>query len=334
MGHHRSADQRPDTTIARFLLHRLGLFAATLLLASAVVFALLDLLPGNAAQVMLGESATPEAVRALEQKMGLDRPAPERYARWALGFVTGELGTSASYDAPIGELIAERLAVTLPLALLAMVLTTLVALAAGVYAAAHHGRPGDLVVMAASQLGLAVPGFWFGILLVLLFSVTLGWFPAGGFPGWTEDEGGGLWDGLQALLLPALALAAVQAAILARFTRSAVLEVLREDFVRTARAKGLAPRAVLWRHVLRNALVPIVTVMGLQFANLVTGTVVIENVFALPGLGRLVFQAIGNRDLPLVQALVMLLVAAVIGINLVVDLLYGAIDPRLRRAAT
>lgn len=332
MGHHRSAADLPDTTIARFLLHRLGIFLATLVLASVVVFALLDLLPGNAAQVMLGESATPEAVRALEQKMGLDRPAPERYARWALGFVTGELGTSASYDTPIAGLIAERLAVTVPLALLAMGLTTVVALAAGLYAAARHGRPGDVLVMAASQLGLAVPNFWFGILLVLLFSVTLGWFPAGGFAGWRADEGGGLWDGLHSLLLPALALAAVQAAILARFTRSAVLEVLREDFVRTARAKGLAPRAVLWRHVLRNALVPIVTVMGLQFANLVTGTVVIENVFALPGLGRLVFQAIGNRDLPLVQAIVMLLVAAVITINLVVDLLYGVIDPRLRRA--
>lgn len=306
---------------------------ATLAVASLVVFAVLDLLPGNAAEVMLGESATPEAVQALAKKLGLDRPAPERYGRWAAGFVTLDLGHSQSYDTPIAGLIAERLAVTLPLALLAMALTTLIALAAGLYAAARHDRPGDLAVMAASQLGLAVPSFWFGILLVLLFAVTLGWFPAGGFPGWTQDEGGGLWDGLHALVLPAVALAAVQAAILARFTRSALLDVLREDFVRTARAKGLSPRRVLWRHVLRNALVPIVTVMGLQFANLVTGTIVIENVFALPGLGRLVFQAISNRDLPLVQAIVMLLAAAVIAINFAVDLLYAAIDPRLKDPA-
>ncbi len=305
----------------------------TLAVASAVVFAVLDLLPGNVAQVMLGESATPEAVAALEKKLGLDRPAPVRYLEWVRGLAALELGRSHGYDAPIAELVAERLAVTLPLALLAMALTVVLALAAGVYAASRHNRAGDLGVMAASQLGIALPSFWFGILLVMLFAVKLPWFPSGGFPGWTEDEGGGLWDGLQALVLPAVALAVVQAAILARFTRSAVLDVLREDFVRTARAKGLSRRAVLWGHVLRNAMVPVVTVMGLQFANLVTGTVVIENVFSLPGLGRLLFQAIGNRDLPLVQAMVMLVAATVIAINFVVDLLYAVIDPRLRRTA-
>jgi peptide/nickel transport system permease protein len=304
----------------------------TLAVASLIVFAALTVLPGNAAEVMLGESATPQAVQALEKKLGLDRPAPERYLAWLGGLLTLELGASHAYDAPIVELIAERLAVTVPLALLAMALSTALALAAGVYAASRHNRAGDLGVMAASQLGIAVPSFWFGILLVMLFAVTLPWFPAGGFPGWTEDDGGGLWDGLHALLLPAIALALVQAAILARFTRSAVLDVLREDFVRTARAKGLSRRAVLWGHVLRNALVPVVTVMGLQFANLVTGTVVIENVFSLPGLGRLVFQAIGNRDLPLVQNIVMLLAATVIAINFVVDLLYAVIDPRLKVA--
>jgi len=302
----------------------------TLAVTSAVVFAVLDLLPGNVAQVMLGESATPEAVAALERKLGLDRPAPQRYLHWLASLARLDLGTSHAYDTPIAELVAERLVVTLPLALLAMALTVVLALAAGVYAAAHHNRAGDLGVMAASQLGIAVPSFWFGILLVMLFAVQLSWFPSGGFPGWTEDEGGGPWDALQALVLPAVALAVVQAAILARFTRSAVLDVLREDFVRTARAKGLTRRAVLWGHVLRNAMVPVVTVMGLQFANLVTGTVVIENVFSLPGLGRLLFQAISNRDLPLVQGLVMLIAATVVTINFVVDLLYAAIDPRLK----
>ena len=301
-------------------------------MASVVVFAVLDLLPGNVAQVMLGESATPEAVAALEARLGLDRPAPVRYLDWLRGLVTLDFGTSHAYDSPIVELVAERLAVTLPLALLAMALTVVLALAAGLYAASRHNRAGDLGVMALSQLGIAVPSFWFGILLVMLFAVKLPWFPAGGFPGWSEDEGGGLWDGLQALLLPAIALAVVQAAILARFIRSALLDVLREDFVRTARAKGLSRRAVLWGHVLRNAMVPVVTVMGLQFANLITGTVVIENVFSLPGLGRLVFQAIGNRDLPLVQNIVMLLAATVIVINFVVDVLYAVIDPRLKVA--
>ena len=299
-------------------------------MASVVVFAVLALLPGNVAQVMLGESATPEAVAALEARLGLDRPAPARYLDWLRGLVTLDFGISHAYDSPIVELVAERLAVTLPLALLAMTLTVVLALAAGLYAASRHNRAGDLGVMALSQLGIAVPSFWFGILLVMLFAVKLPWFPSGGFPGWSEDEGGGLWEGLRSLALPAVALAVVQAAILARFTRSAVLDVLREDFVRTARAKGLSRRAVLWGHVLRNAMVPVLTVMGLQFANLVTGTVVIENVFSLPGLGRLIFQAIGNRDLPLVQALVMLIAATVITINFVVDLLYAVIDPRLK----
>jgi len=302
----------------------------TLLVASLVVFAVLDLLPGNVAQVMLGESATPEATAALTAKLGLDKPAPQRYLHWLGGLVTLQLGNSHSYDAPVTELIAERLAVTVPLALLAMGLTIAIALAAGVYAAARHNRLGDIGVMAASQLGIAVPSFWFGILLVLVFAVYLPWFPAGGFAGWSEAEGGGLWDGIRSLLLPAVALAVVQAAILARFTRSAVLDVLREDFVRTARAKGLSPRAVLWGHVLRNAFVPVLTVMGLQFANLITGTIVVENVFALPGLGRLIFQAISNRDVPLVQNIVMLLAALVIAINFVVDVLYAVIDPRLK----
>ena len=290
----------------------------------------LDILPGNAAEVMLGESATPEAVRALSAKLGLDRPAPLRYASWMRGLLAGELGTSIAYDTPIAELIGERLSVTLPLALLAMALTTVLALSAGVYAASRHNKIGDVGVMAASQLGIAIPNFWFAILLILVFAVRLEWFSAGGFPGWTEEGGGGPWQGLRSLVLPAVALAMVQAAILARITRSAVLDVQREDFVRTARAKGLSARAVLWRHVLRNAAVPVLTVMGLQFANLLTGTIVIENVFALPGLGRLVFQAIANRDLLVVQNIVMLLAAAVIAINFVVDVAVALIDPRLK----
>ncbi|MES2992394.1 MAG: ABC transporter permease [Pseudomonadota bacterium] len=316
-----------------FLLRRFATFVATLFAASVVVFAVQGVLPGNAAQVMLGESATPEAVEALSRKLGLDQPAAVRYGRWIEGFVTGDLGISVAYDTPVAELIAERLAVTAPLALMAMALTTVIALTLGIYAASRHNRLGDVGVMAASQVGIAIPNFWFAILLILVFSVKLQWFSAGGFPGWRVDDGGGAWPAFKALILPAVALAVVQAAILARITRSAVLDVLREDFVRTARAKGLSQRQVLWRHVLRNAFVPVLTVMGLQFANLLTGTIVVENVFSLPGLGRLIFQAISNRDILVVQNVVMLLAAAVIVINFIVDVLYAVIDPRLKVSA-
>jgi len=211
-----------------------------------------------------------------------------------------------------------------------MLLTSVLALSLGLFSASRHNRLGDVGVMAASQVGIAIPNFWFAILLVFVFAVKLQWFSAGGFPGWSADDGGGVWLAFKALVLPAVALAVVQAAILTRITRSAVLDVLREDFVRTARAKGLSQRAVLWRHVLRNAFVPMLTVMGLQFANLLTGTIVVENVFSLPGLGRLIFQAIANRDIIVVRNVVMLLAAAVIVINFIVDVLYAVIDPRLK----
>ncbi len=315
-----------------FLIRRAAAFAATLLAASLAVFAVLELLPGSPAQVMLGETATPQAIAALESRLGLDRPAWLRYASWIGGLLRGESAQSYAYDTPTFELIAERLQVSLPLALLAMALTVVVALVLGVYAASRHNRAGDVGVMLLSQLGVAVPSFWLAILLILLFAVQWQWVSAGGFPGWSGDDGGegGLGSGLKALLLPAVSLAAVQAAILTRVTRSSVLEAMREDYVRTARAKGLSRRAVLWRHVLRNAMIPVLTIMGLQFANLITGAIVVENVFVLPGIGRLVFQAINNRDLVLVRDVVMLLAAVVVAINFMVDVLYAWVDPRLR----
>jgi len=211
-------------------------------------------------------------------------------------------------------------------------LTTVLALAVGLYAASHHNRAGDIGLMSMAQVGIAIPNFWFAILLILLFSVKLQWLSAGGFDGWYFEEGfwTGLWEGMRALILPAISLAVVQAAILARFCRSAVLEVLREDFVRTARAKGLSRRATLWGHVLRNALIPVITVMGMQFAELLAGTIVVENVFYLPGLGRLIFQGIANRDLIVVRNCVMLLAAMVVIVNFVVDVLYAVIDPRVK----
>ncbi|RZA31767.1 MAG: ABC transporter permease [Lysobacteraceae bacterium] len=309
-----------------FLFKRLITLIATLVGASVVIFLVLEILPGNAAQILMGPDASPDAVAALAVKLGIDRPPLERYWAWVLGMLTGDLGLSYAYSTPVSELVLERLALTVPLALMAMTLTAVLALAAGVYAAARHNKLGDVGVMGLSQIGIAIPNFWFAILLILLFSVHLKWFSAGGFPGWDD----GILQGLKALLLPAISLAVVQAAILARITRSAVLEVLREDFVRTARAKGVSRRGTLWGHVLRNAMIPVITVMGLQFAELLAGTIVVENVFYLPGLGRLIFQSISNRDLIVVRNCVMLLAAMVVIVNFVVDVLYAVIDPRVK----
>lgn len=309
-----------------FLLKRCLTLVATLIGASIVVFVVLEILPGDAAQMMMGPDAAPDAVRALATKLGLDQPALQRYWHWVTGMLTGDLGNSYAYSSPVFDLVMERLALTVPLALMAMVLTTGLALMVGIYAAARHNRIGDVGLMGLTQVGIAIPNFWFAILLILLFSVKLQWFSAGGFPGWKEGFG----PALQSLLLPALSLAVVQAAILARITRSAVLEVMREDFVRTARAKGLSQRATLWGHVLRNAMIPVITIMGLQSAELLAGTIVVENVFYLPGLGRLIFQSISNRDLIVVRNCVMLLAAMVVIVNFIVDILYAVIDPRVK----
>jgi peptide/nickel transport system permease protein len=313
-----------------FLFKRLCTFLLTLAAASVLVFSALELLPGNAAEVILGDTATPESIKALETKLGLDQPALTRYGQWVTGLLSGQTAISTSYDTPTSTLIAERMLVSFPLAILAMLFTVCIALCAGIYAASRHNSVGDVSTMALSQLGMAIPNFWLAIMLILLFAVHWQWVSAGGFPGWSEEDGGGTLEGIKALLLPALSLAAIQAAILTRVTRSSMLEVMREDFVRTARAKGLSKRAVLWKHVLRNAMIPVLTVMGLQFGNLITGAIVVENVFVLPGIGRLVFQAIANRDLIVVRDVVMLLAATVILISLVIDILYALIDPRLK----
>lgn len=309
-----------------FLLKRFATLVATLIGASIVVFMVLEILPGDAALILMGPDAAPEAVRALADKLGLNRPPLERYVSWITGLITGDLGLSYTYSSPVSELVWERLAVTVPLAMMAMLLTTVLALSVGIYAASNHNKVGDVGLMGLTQIGIAIPNFWFAILLILLFSVHLQWFSAGGFEGWDE----GVLEGLKSLLLPALSLAVVQAAILARITRSAVLEVFREDFVRTARAKGLSKRATVWGHVLRNAMIPVITVMGLQFAELLAGTIVVENVFYLPGLGRLIFQSISNRDLIVVRNCVMLLATMVVVVNFVVDVLYAVIDPRVK----
>jgi peptide/nickel transport system permease protein len=309
-----------------FLAKRIGIGLLTLLVASAVVFAVMEVLPGDPARLMLGMNATPEALEALRNQMGLNAPLLERYLAWVGGMLTGDFGRSFTYRAPVMDLIAERAVVSLPLALIALTLSTAIAIPVGIFAAARRGRLGDTVSMGAAQVGVAIPNFWFALLLIYVFAVWLRLVPAGGFPGWS----GGIWPGLKALILPAVALALPQAAILARVTRSAMLEVLGEDYIRTARAKGMPRRKVLWRHALRNAMIPVLTILGLQFAFLLAGTIIIENVFYIPGLGRLVFQAITQRDLIVVEGVIMLLVASVVLVNILVDIAYALVDPRLR----
>lgn len=309
-----------------FLVRRLLTLALTAWLATVVVFVVLEVLPGDPALLMLGTEARPDTLAALRAEMGLDRPAWARYLGFLGGLLTGDLGTSLTYARPVAGLVAERLAVTAPLALLALALSTAVAVPLGVLAAARQGRAGDWAVMGFGQLGIAVPSFWFGILLIMEFAVRLGWFTSGGFPGWSA----GLGAGLHALLLPALALALPEAAILARTVRSAMLETLGEDYVRSAVAKGVGRGAVLWRHALPNALIPVATVVGLQISFLVAGAVVVESVFTLPGLGRLVYQAISQRDLVVVRDVVVLLAVMVVGVNALVDVVVAAIDPRPR----
>ena len=300
--------------------------AATLFFVSLLVFVVVRVLPGDPALIILGLEASPESLARVRQGLGLDRPVPVQYAKWVGQALRGDLGRSIQYDLPVASLILSRLAVTLPLTLLAAGFMVAAAIPLGVFAATHHRRWGDYLTMTLSQLGVAVPGFWAGLLLILLFSVQLGWVQAGGFDGW----GQGVWPGLRSLLLPAVALGLFQFAVLARTTRSAVLEVLREEYVKTARAKGLAERLVLFRHALRNALIPIVTVAGVQLGQLLAGSIILESVFYLPGLGRLTLAAISARDLPVVQGVVLFVASMIVTVNAAVDILYSLLDPRIR----
>jgi peptide/nickel transport system permease protein len=300
--------------------------AATLFFVSLLVFVVVRVLPGDPALIILGLEANPDSVARLRRELGLDQPITFQYLQWIGRALGGDLGRSIQYDLPVGTLILSRLSVTLPLTLLAAGLMIAAAIPLGVFAATRHRRWGDYLTMTLSQLGVAVPGFWAGLLLILLFSVRLGWVQAGGFDGWSE----GIWRGLRSLLLPAVALGLFQFAVLARTTRSAVLEVLREEYVKTARAKGVAERVVLFRHALRNALIPIVTVAGIQLGQLLAGSIILESVFYLPGLGRLTLAAISARDLPVVQGVVLFVASMIVTVNAAVDILYGILDPRIR----
>jgi ABC-type transport system substrate-binding protein/ABC-type dipeptide/oligopeptide/nickel transport system permease component len=313
---------------AMWLLGRLGSHAGTLLAATAIIFIVLQILPGDPAAYMMGMNASPESLASLRTQMGLDGPPIERYLGWLGGLAAGQLGVSYTYLVPVSELIAERLAVSLPLALFAILISLAVALPVGAIAASRRGRAVDTALNVVMQFGIAMPNFWIGLLLILLFSTELRWFSAGGFSGW----GAGVLPALRDLLLPAIALAAPQAAITARVLRTSLLETLGEDYIRTARAKGLGPNQVLWRHAMRNAMIPVLTIIGLQLPFLLAGGIIIENVFSLPGIGRLVFQAITQRDLIVVQNVVFVLVFAVVTVTFLIDVAYSVVDPRLRNS--
>lgn len=310
----------------RYMLIRLFSLTATLIAASVVIFVVMAVIPGDPAVLILGINAQEDTLAALRTELGLNQSLPAQYFSWIGGLVQGDFGTSYTYKVPVAELILDRIWISLPLTVFALLLSTAIAFPVGIIAATARGGVWDFGIMGATQLGIAIPNFWFAMMLVFVFAVSLGWFGAGGFPGWDDPIAA-----IKALTLPAIALALPQASILARVMRSALLETLDEDYIRTARAKGLSRTGMLWRHALRNAMIPVLTILGLQFSFLLAGAIIIENVFFLPGLGRLVFQGITQRDLIVVQSTVMLLVFAVIVVTFLVDMAYALVDPRLRR---
>ncbi|MWB76488.1 ABC transporter permease subunit [Pseudooceanicola sp. 216_PA32_1] len=310
----------------RYTLKRLVSLAISLAIASVVIFLAIEILPGDPAANMLGVNAQEDTLAALRDQLGLNGTPWERYSSWIGGMLTGDFGTSYTYRTPVAEMLGERLWISLPLALYALTMSTLIAFPAGIWAASKRGSVADVTVMGVTQIGVAIPNFWFAMLMVLVFAINLRWFSAGGFAGWDA----GFFAAMKSLTLPAIALALPQASILARVMRSSLLDTLSEDFVRTARAKGLTRRQALWRHALRNALIPVLTIIGMQFSFLIAGAIIIENVFFLPGLGRMIFQAISSRDLIVVESAVMLLVFGVIVVNFAVEIAYALVDPRLR----
>lgn len=309
-----------------FLARRMIFFAFALCISSVLIFTLIRLTGGNVAAIMLGENASPDEIFKLSHELGLDRSLPHQYFSWISGFPHGDLGAAFRSKAPTSQLILRALPVSLPLSLGGLLLAIIVAVPAGTYAAKNSGRPSGAFIALLSQVGVAVPVFWAGLLLSLLFGVRLGWLPTGGWTPWSEGFSGAL----RSLALPVFALGMVLAASLSRYTRTAVLDVMNEDFVRTVRASGMPRTEALLKVGLRNAALPLLTVVGLMVAELVGGTVIIESVFSLPGLSRMILNQVTAREVIVVQSAVMVIVVYVLTINLVVDLLYGLLDPRVR----
>lgn len=301
-----------------YLVNRLLGAALTLFLASLFTFFALALIPGDPALSLLGMGASPEALEQLRIQLGLNLPPLERYLRWMGDIFRGDLGQSMRYSESVGKLLFERIPLSLTLVGLSLTITGIISLGLGIWAASRVGRISELLLRVVLTLFSAIPAFWLGLLFILLFAVHWRVLPSSGF------------FGPSSLILPTLTLVLIRSSLLTRTVRGSLLDVLSSDYVRTARAKGLSRRRVLFKHGLRNALIPVLTVLGLEFAELLTGAVIVENVFALPGLGTLALRAIEARDVPLVQGVVLLLAVWVVGVNLTVDLLYGLADPRIR----
>lgn len=302
----------------RFIIRRLLFTIPVLLGVATLVFALLHLVPGDPAQVMLGESAAASDVEALRVRLGLDRPLPAQYVQFISGVARGDLGTSFRYGTPVVQELAQRLPNTLELALAAMTVAILIAIPLGVLGALYRGRAIDQAAMTLSLIGISMPNFWLGPLLAIVFAVQLGWLPVSGMGDWRH------------LVLPAVTLGTALAAILARMTRASLIEELRELYVLAARARGLSYSRAVLRHALRNSLIPVVTILGLQFGAVLTGTIITETIFSWPGIGRLLIQAINFRDYPLVQGCILFVATTYVLVNLLVDLTYGWLDPRIR----
>ena len=311
----------------RYLAGKVASLVATLLVVSVITFIVLRIIPGDPAQLILGADSPGDSLRELQHELGTDRSLPVQYVSWLDSVLRGELGVSLRHKRPVIDLIVERLPVTLALAVLALLVATAIGLPLGVEAARHRNTMADYAALGFSEIGQAVPSSWLGILLILTFSLHLRWLPSGGFVPWSDSP----WQAVRHLIMPAVALGLVLAATVVRMERSSVLEVLDEDYVRTARAKGLAEWRVIYRHALANALIPTVTIVGLQVGTLLGGAIIVEQIFSLPGLGRLVLFAVFNRDWPLIQGLVFFLATLTIVLNFLVDLSYAWLDPRIGR---
>ncbi|AZS16312.1 ABC transporter permease [Paenibacillus lutimineralis] len=310
----------------RFYIRKLITFISTLVLVSVITFLVFQVLPGDPAQIILGVDADPQQIAALHEAMGLDRSAGERYLMWIKDTLSGDFGTSVRYNRPVADLLLERLPVTLSLALFSLGLTLIIGLPLGIYIARRDGKLSSLLLSLFTQLGVSVPSFWLAFILILLFSVTFKLFPTYGYTSWSTNPFGAI----RSLFLPSLALAIPGFAVVIRYLRNTLLDQSRMDYVRTARSKGLHEKGIMYHHILRNGMIPVITIVGLLIADTLGGSIVVENVFALPGIGNLLVSSIGARDLPLVQTMVLYIAVIVVSINFIVDMLYKVIDPRIR----
>ncbi|POZ56901.1 Dipeptide transport system permease protein DppB [Lysinibacillus sphaericus] len=309
-----------------YMIRRFILLMTTILLVSMITFGVFQILPGDPVRTMLGTEADPTQIENLRSELGLDRPLYEQYTDWIKGLLTGELGHSIRFSMPVKDLLLDRLPVTMSLAVLTLTIVLMVSLPLGMFAARRQNKLSDVSLSTLTQIGMAVPSFWLGMMLILYVGMQFSFFKISGYIPWSQSVAGAL----STLILPALTIAIPQIAVNFRYVRTAILEQMQLDYVRTIRSKGMSERNVMYKHVLKNAMIPILTVFGLIMAEVVAGTIIVEQVFSLPGVGQLLITAISNRDFPLVQGIVMYITVAVVVINFIVDILYSVLDPRIR----